>query len=171
MSVGVVELDVERLEALEDSGADTAGADRAHVHAFEVVGARDAVGDVPAAIDDPLVGRDVVADEREDRHNDVLAHADAVGVGHLCDGHALLYRCLQVDVVGADTGGYRQLQVRRLADPLGGQIGRPERLRDHDVGVGQLTLEDAVRTVLVGRNDHRVSLLLQEGAQAKLSRN
>ena len=39
-------------------------------------------------------------------------------------------------MVGADAGGDRELEVLRFGDPLGGQIGRPERLRDDDVRVG-----------------------------------
>ena len=74
-------------------------ATRADLHALQVVGALDAVGDVPAAVDDPLVGGDVVAHEREDHHHDVLGDADAVAVGDLGDGDAVLDRRLQVDVV------------------------------------------------------------------------
>ena len=50
-----------------------------------------------------------------------------------------------------------------------GQVGRPERLRDHDLGVGQLALEHGVRAVLVGGHDQRVALALEELAQAQLA--
>ena len=50
-----------------------------------------------------------------------------------------------------------ELQLRRLGDPLGGQVRGPERLRDDDVGVGQLALELRVRPVLVGGDDERVA--------------
>ena len=116
-----------------------------------------------------LVGGDVVADQRQDHHHDVLGDADAVRVGDLGDGEAVLDRRLQVDVVGADPGGQRQLQVRRLGDPLGGQVGGPERLRDDDVGLGQLALEDRVRPVLVGGHRQRVAAGLEELPQAKLA--
>ena len=167
--VGVVQVDVERLEAAEHAEADAAGAERADRHALQVVGALHAVGDVPAALRHPLVGRDVVAHQREDHHHDVLGDADAVGVRDLGDGDAVLHRRLQVDVVGADAGGDRQLQVRRLGDPLGGQVGRPERLRDDDVGVGQLALEDRVGAVLVRGHDQRVTLALEVLPQAELA--
>ena len=72
MLVVVVQLDVERLQAAQHGEADAAGGDRADVHAFEVIGALDAIGDVPAAPDDPAVGGDVVADQRQDHHDDVL---------------------------------------------------------------------------------------------------
>ena len=78
-------------------------------------------------------------------------------VGDLGDGDAALDRGLQVDVVRADAGRDRQLQVRRLGDALGGQVRRPERLRDDDVGVGQLALEVRVGTVLVGRDGQLVA--------------
>jgi len=128
VAVGVVKADVERGEPPQDRRADAPGGYAPHLHALEVVGAGGAVGDVPAPIEHPLVGGDVVAHEREDHHHDVLGHADAVRVGHLGDRQAVLDRGLQVDVIGADAGGQRELQLRRLRDPLGREVGRPERL-------------------------------------------
>ena len=52
--IGVVQLDVERLEPPQHGQADAAGRDGADVHAFDVVGALDAIGDVPALLDDPI---------------------------------------------------------------------------------------------------------------------
>ena len=72
-------------------------------------------------------------------------------------------------MIRADAGGDRELQVRRLGDPLGRQVGGPERLGDDDVGVGQLALEVRVRPVLVGGDDQRVARLLEESAQAELA--
>lgn len=57
--VEVVEVDVERGEAAQHRLTDTAGRDDADVEALEVVGALDAVGDVPAAVDHPLMRRQV----------------------------------------------------------------------------------------------------------------
>ena len=108
-------------------------------------------------VDHPLVGRDVVAHQRQDHHHDVLGDADAVAVGDLGDGDPAVDRRLEVDVVRADPGGDRELQLRRLGDPLGGQVRGPERLRDDDVGVGQLALEDRVGPVLVGGDDQLVA--------------
>ena len=53
------------------------------------------------------------------------------------------------------------LRFGRLRDPLGGQVGGPERLRDDDVGVGQLALEDGVGAVLVGGDDEAVAAALR----------
>ena len=118
----------------------------------------------------PLVGREVVAHERQDHHHDVLGDADAVAVGDLGDRDPALDRGLEVDVVGADPGGDRELQLRRLGDALGGQVGGPERLRDDDLGVGQLALEHRVGPVLVGGDDQRVALRLEEAAAAQARR-
>jgi len=65
----------------------------------------------------------------------MLGDADAVAVGDFCDGHAGLNGCVQIDVVGADTGGQRQLELGCSRDPLCGEVGGPEWLRDHDFGV------------------------------------
>ena len=44
-----------------------------------------------------------------------LGHADAVAIGDLGDGDAVLDRRLQVDVIRADAGGDRQLSFFALA--------------------------------------------------------
>ncbi len=100
--VGVVQTDVERVQPAQHRQTDPACGDRPDRHALEIVGALDAVRDVPAALHDPLVRRDVVANQRQDHHHHVFRHADAVGVGDLGDGDAAVDGRLQVDVIGSD---------------------------------------------------------------------
>jgi hypothetical protein len=78
VAIGVVQLDVEGLEAAQHGKADAAGSDGSDLHALEVIRALDAVGNVPSAAHDPAVGRDVVAHERQDHHDDVLGDTDRV---------------------------------------------------------------------------------------------
>src|SRR5207249_9848792 len=80
MTVGIVQLDVEGLEAAEHRRADASRSHRAHRHSYQIVGAGYTVGDVPSAVHDPLIRRDVIAHQRQDHHHDVLRHADAVAV-------------------------------------------------------------------------------------------
>ena len=61
-----------------------------------------------------LVRRDEVANEQEDAHDDMLCDRHDVGAGDLEDLDALLDSGVEVDVVGADTGGDTDLQVLRL---------------------------------------------------------
>ena len=56
-----------------------------------------------------------------------------------------------------------------LGDPLGGQVRRPERLGDDDVGVDELALEHRVGAVLVRGHDQRVTLALEVVPQAELA--
>src|SRR5216684_1731923 len=72
-------------------------------------------------------------------------------------------------MIRAYTGGNRELQLTSLGDTLGCQVGGPERLRDDDGGVDQFFLKHAVRTVLVGGDDQRVTLRLEKLAQAELA--
>ena len=71
----------------------------------------------------------------------MFGNADGVAVGDLGDGDSAIDGRLQVDMVGPDSSGDRELEVLRLGDPFGGQVGRPERLGNDDIGVDQLTLE------------------------------
>ncbi len=63
VQVGVMQRDVEWLEPPEHRRADPPGGNRPYRHAFYVVGPLHAVGNIPPAIDHPLVGGDVVADQ------------------------------------------------------------------------------------------------------------
>ena len=155
--VAVVEAHVEGGQAAQHGETDPPGGEDPDVHAFEVVGPLHAVGDVPAALGDPVVGGQEVPDQGQDLHDGVLGHADAVAEGHLGHRDAPGDGRVQVDVVRADAGGDGQLEIGGLGDALGGQVGRPERLGDDDVGVGQLLLEDRVGALLVGRDDQRVA--------------
>ena len=74
-------------------------------------------------------------------------------------------------MVGPDPSGNGQLEVLCLGDPLAGQVGGPERLRDHDVRVDKLLLEHRARAVLVGGDDERVAGSLEVPTQAQLARN
>ena len=101
----------------------------------------------------------------------MLGHADAVGIGDLGDGDPTLDRGFQINVVRADPRRDSQLQPRRLRDPLGRQVGRPERLGDDDRSLRQLSLEDRVRPVLVRSDNKRVAALLEERPQPELPGN
>ena len=80
-----------------------------------------------------------------------------------------VHRSLQIGVIRADAGGDDQLQLLGLRDALRCHIGGPERLRDHDLGVGQLLVEHRIRAVLVGGHDQRVTRLLQEFAKTEFA--
>ena len=171
VAIGVVEVDVKSLEAPQHARADATGGDRSDGHPLEVVRPLHAVGNVPSTPDDPPIGRDVIAHERQDHHHHVLRHADAVRIGHLGHRHPLRRGRLQVDVVRADTCGDGQLEVRRLGDPLCRQVRRPERLRNDDVRIDQLPFENRLGPVLVRRDDQRMAGVLEESAEPELSRH
>ena len=166
-SVGVVQPDVERCQPAQHGLADAAGGDHTDVHALEVIGVLDAVGDIPASVGDPFVGGDKIAHQRQDLHDGVLGHTDAVAVGDLGDGDPAGNRRVEIDVVRTDPGSEGQLQIGSFGDPLGGQICRPKRLGDNDISVGQFTFELRVRAVLVRRHHQLVVAVFEEFAQAE----
>ena len=57
---------------------------------------------------------DEVADEQKDAHDDVLGDGHDIRARNLEHLNALLDGRVEVDVVGADTGGDTDLQVLRL---------------------------------------------------------
>ena len=128
VTVRVVQMHVERLQAAQHREADPAGGDRADMHALEIIGTLGAIGDVPSALDHPLVRRDIVAHQAQNHHHHVFRDTDGVAVGDLSDRDLVINRRLQVDMVRANAGGDRKLEVLRPGDAFGGQIGGPERL-------------------------------------------
>ena len=69
-------LRVERQEALEHSETNATGTKRPDDLTLEVVRVLGDGSDVPVTGHDLLVGGDEVADEEEDRHEDVLSNGD-----------------------------------------------------------------------------------------------
>src|SRR5271168_4119958 len=101
----------------------------------------DTVGDIPAALDDPLVRGDVVPHQAENHHNHVFGDADRVAIGDLGHGDATVDSGLKIDMVRPNAGGDGELQFWRLGDPLRRQVSRPKRLRYYDLGIGQFAFE------------------------------
>src|SRR3546814_2440919 len=97
--------------------------------------------------------------------------ADRVALCDFCNRNAAIDRRLKVDMVGADAGGQRELELRGIGDPLGGQIGRPKRLRDYYLGIGKFALKYRIRTVLARRDDKRMTVRLEIFSQAQFARN
>ena len=162
-------MNAERLQKPENTQSDAACRHCADVHALNVVGARHAIGDVPTAFKNPVVGRDVVAHEREHLHHDVLGDADGIAVRYFRDRNTAIHGRLKVGVIGADAGRHNHFELGRLGNALGGHVGRPERLRDHDLGVVELLVELGILAVLVGRDDERMAGRLEILAQSQLA--
>ena len=128
VTVEVMEVHVEWFQPTQHGKTNTSRRDRADVHTFHVIRTRHTIGDVPAPLYHPLVGRDVVAHEAKNHHDDVFGDADRVAISDFYDSYSALTRRLQVDMVRTDAGSDCKLEVLRLGYALSGEIGRPERL-------------------------------------------
>ena len=119
---------VEGLQAAEHALADTSDGNGTDDLAFQVELVLGCLGDIPVTALDLLVGRNEVADQREDGHNDVLGYGDDIGAGHFGNGDTAIGGVggIEVDVVGADTCGDGDLKVLGLCETLGGKVARVE---------------------------------------------
>lgn len=163
-------LAVERLEAAEDTLTDAADSDSADNLALKVELLLSSMGDVPLTSLDLLVGRDEVADEDEDGHENVLSNRDDVGASDLSNGDTAvgLVGSVEVDVVGADTSGNSELELLGLGQTLSGQVTRVEGSGDDNLSILELLVEFGTLTVLVGSGDKSVTLVLEPLADAEL---
>jgi hypothetical protein len=119
---------VEGLQASQDALADAADSDGADNLVLEVVLILGSGGDLPLARLDVLVGRDEVAHQDEDGHDDMLGYGHDVGARHLGHGDAAvcLVCSIEIDVVRANASGDGELEFLGLGQTLGAQVSGVE---------------------------------------------
>jgi len=163
-------LAVEGLETAEDTLTDTADRDGTDDLTLEVELILGDGGDVPVAVLDLLVGRDKVADEEEDGHDDVLSDGDNVGAGDLGNGDTAVGGVggVQVNMIGTNTGSDGELEVLGLGETLSGEITRVEGSSDDDFSVDELLVKGGVLALFVGCGYQGVTLVLEPLADAEL---
>jgi hypothetical protein len=115
-------------QAAEHALTDAANSDGTDNLVLEVVLVLSNLSHVPLALDNLLVGRDEVADEGQDGHDNVLGDRDDVGARDLGDGDTAvgLVCGIEVDVVGADTSRDGELEVLCLGQALCCQVAGVE---------------------------------------------
>lgn len=79
----------------------------------------------------------------------MLSNRDDIRARDLSNGDLLLVGSVEVDVVGSDTSGDTELELLGLGDEVGGKITGVKGSGDEDLNLGQLFLEDRVRSLLV----------------------
>lgn len=117
-------LAVEGLETAEDTLTDTADSDGTDDLTLEVELVLGDGSDVPVAVLDLFVGRDEVADEEEDGHDDVLSDGDDVRASDLSNGDTAVGGVggVQVNVIGTNTGSDGELELLGLGETLSSEV-------------------------------------------------
>ena len=117
-------LAVEGLEAAEDTLTDTADGDGTDDLVLKIELVLGDGSDVPVAGLDLLVGRDEVADQDQDGHDNVLSDRDDVRSGDLGDGDTAVggVGSVQVNVIGTNTGSDGELELLGLGQTLSGEV-------------------------------------------------
>ena len=178
-------LAVERLQTTEHTLTNTTDGNGTDNLALEVELVLVDGGNVPLTTGDLLVGRDKVADQVEDGHDDVLGDGDDVASGNFGNGETTvgLVGSVEVDVVRANTSSDSDLEVLGLGQTLSGEVTGVEavsvssctvyiktgdiRSGDDDLSVDQLLVKGRVIAVLVGGGDQSVALVLNPLPQAE----
>lgn len=181
-------LAVKGLEAAEDTLTDTANGNGTDGLALEVELVLGDGSNIPLAVANLLMGRDEVAHQGKDGHDNVLSNGDNVAASDLSDGDTAigLVGSVKVDVIRANTGSDGNLEVLSLGQTLSGQVTGVEavqvspnslyfqhvtlnvRSSDDDFSVNKLLVKGRVLALLVRGGDEGVTLGLKPLAQAKL---
>src|SRR6266404_5691133 len=104
MAVEIMQVHVERLQTAQYRKPDSTRCHRADVHSFNIVGPHRAVCDVPAALSDPVMRRNVIAYQAENHHYNVLGNANRITKRHFGDSDLAVDRCLQINMVRTNAG-------------------------------------------------------------------
>lgn len=120
---------------MQDPVTDPAAADGADHLALEVESVASNLGNVPVIGDDLLVGGDLIPDQGQDGHDNMLGDTDDVGTRHLGDGNLVLVGRIQVDMVTPNAGGDAKPELRGFLDQVGREIARVERGGDENFGL------------------------------------
>jgi hypothetical protein len=108
VALKVVQLHFERFEPPQNCKPNSTSSNCPDVHALQIVGALNTVGNVPSASLHPLVCRKIVANERQDHHDCMLSDADTIRSGHFSNRNAVFDGSFEINVVRTDTSGQRK---------------------------------------------------------------
>ncbi|MNN32556.1 hypothetical protein D3C81_1462790 [compost metagenome] len=79
VTLGVLQVQVERLQSAKHGQTNTARADGAEMHAFDVIAPIHTISDIPAAFGGYRMCGQVTADQHKYQHHYVFGNADAIG--------------------------------------------------------------------------------------------
>lgn len=121
-------LAVERLQAAKNTLTNTANGNGTDDLALKVVLVLGHSGDIPVSLFNLFVGRNEVADEGKDGHDDVFGNRDDVAAGDLSNGDTTvgLVGGVQVNVVRTDTSSDGNLKLLGFGKTLGSQVAGVE---------------------------------------------
>jgi len=117
-------LAVESTETSQDTLTDTANSDGTDDLALEIELVLGSGSNIPLTGLDLLMCWDEIADENEDGHDDMLGDGDDIGAGDFGNGDTTigLVGCIEVNVVGSNTGRDGNLEVLGLGKTLSGEV-------------------------------------------------
>ncbi|GER29476.1 DNA polymerase III subunit alpha [Striga asiatica] len=118
-SIMVQQVTVEGLQPLEQKPANSPSSNRAHSLTFEIIRPISNGRHIPVTGDDLMITWQEIADEYKDSHELVFSHRDDIAAGDLRHRDSCGSCRRQVDVVGADSGGEKKLQVFSPFDAFG----------------------------------------------------
>lgn len=162
-------LAIEGFQSPQNTFADAANSHGTDDFAFEIVLALGDGGNVPVPFCDLLVGGDEVADKNENGHDDVFCDRNDIGAGNFGDGDAAVsfVGCVEVDMVGADTGSDGKFEVLGFGETFGGEVAGVE-ARNSNISRDSCVLrrddiEVVDKNVRSGYDDFSIDQFLVEG--------
>jgi hypothetical protein len=163
-------LAIEGLEAAEDTLTDAANGNGANNLVLKVILLLGSGSNIPVTTLNHLMGGNKVADENQNRHDDVLGDGDDIAASDLGDSDTAVggVGSVEVDVVGTDASCDGKLELLGLGQTLSSQVSRVEWSGNDDLSIDELLVELGVLALLVRGSNEGVALVLEPLADAKL---
>jgi hypothetical protein len=120
------------LQSLEDSVTDSSTSNGSDNLAFEIECVSGYLSNIPVVGNDLLVGRDLVPDQGQDGHDNVLGNRDDVGAGDFRNGDLVLVGFVEINVVATNTSRDTKLELGSFVDEVGGKVTWVEGGGDED---------------------------------------
>ena len=162
MASSVVKLNFKRLETAQYRKANPAGGNRPDMHAFKVIGTRNAIRNVPATLHGDPVRWEVVSNKGQNHHDCMFSDTNAIRGSLFSDGDACFDRSVKVDMVRPDSGCNCQFQFFRLLDSFRSKEYAGQKGCEITISVsGSSSVKHRVRPVLIGSNNEGMSKILE----------
>lgn len=143
----IEEITVERPQPLEQKLPYPSSSNSTDCLSFQIISSVGNGCNLPLPINNLLIPRNKVPHKNEDPHELVFRNRNSIASGDLSNRQSSRRGCLEVNVIGANSGCQKKLQILGLFNPLRGDISRVERGCDQNMHILNVFLKLCINNI------------------------